>query len=310
MCDLSISIVSMTSSRFLEPCLNSIFEHTNGLNYEILVVAYRYNFSELEQIRRKYRTITIIESNEIRGFGENHNLALRQARGKYCMVLNDDTFFSDNSIKTLVDVLELKADAAIVSPIILNYDGSVQLFGRPQFTPVAWLTAFIRATKLQEAGNVPSSSEPIETWEISGACFVIRTEVLRMLGFFDEYYFFTPEDIALSTLARNRGFKALVTSSARMFHYNSGTGRLLDQVLIPVGIQGVYHFFAQYYGSLIAILVRCASFALFLLKYIYWVTKLQGERRSTMLQANLTGLLYAFRRVPPKELFKKLNPSA
>lgn len=35
--------------------------------------------------------VEFIESNEVRGFSENNNLALRQAMGKYCFVMNDDT---------------------------------------------------------------------------------------------------------------------------------------------------------------------------------------------------------------------------
>lgn len=47
-----------------------------------------------------------VESNEIRGFSENNNLALRQAKGKYCFVQNDDTELKMPCIDKLVETIE------------------------------------------------------------------------------------------------------------------------------------------------------------------------------------------------------------
>ena len=93
MIDVSIVIVSMNNLKVLQPCLDSIRKYTL-CSYELFVVAYLYNENNLKLLKEEYPWITIIESNEIRGFAENNNLALRKASGKYCFVVNDNTLLN------------------------------------------------------------------------------------------------------------------------------------------------------------------------------------------------------------------------
>lgn len=61
------------------------------MSYECFVVAYLFSKENLEKVKHDFPWVKFIENNEIRGFSENNNLALRQAKGKYCFVQNDDT---------------------------------------------------------------------------------------------------------------------------------------------------------------------------------------------------------------------------
>ena len=80
---VSIVIVCMNNLKNLYPCLNSIRKYTT-VSYETLVVAYMFSKGNLEKVKQDFPWVTFIESREIRGFSENNNLALRQARGRYC----------------------------------------------------------------------------------------------------------------------------------------------------------------------------------------------------------------------------------
>ena len=88
--EVSVIIVSMNNYEVLSRCLDSIRTHTST-SYEVFVVAYLFSPENLQHLRQNYPWAQIIESNEIRGFSANNNLALRKATGKYCFVLNDDT---------------------------------------------------------------------------------------------------------------------------------------------------------------------------------------------------------------------------
>ena len=88
--DVSIVIVCMNNLKNLYPCLESIKKYTT-VSYETLVVAYLFSKENLEKVKKDFPWVTFIESNEIRGFSENNNLALRDAKGEYCFVVNDDT---------------------------------------------------------------------------------------------------------------------------------------------------------------------------------------------------------------------------
>src|SRR3974390_1081750 len=100
--DLSISIVSYNQLTNLSKCIASLQTHIEGISYEVIVVAYRFTPQNLVSLRDTFPEIIIIESNEIRGFSENYNLALKSARGTYCLVLNDDAFFLDSTVMTLM----------------------------------------------------------------------------------------------------------------------------------------------------------------------------------------------------------------
>jgi len=89
---VSIVIVCMNNLKNLYPCLESIKKYTT-VSYETLVTAYLFTPENLKKAKEDFPWVTFIESNEIRGFSENNNLALRQAKGRYCFVLNDEHIY-------------------------------------------------------------------------------------------------------------------------------------------------------------------------------------------------------------------------
>ena len=157
---ISIVIVCMNRMDNLVPCLEGIRAHT-GVPYETLVVAYRFSPENLAKAKADFPWVTFIESNEIRGFSENNNLALRQARGQFCFVLNDDTELHEDVIGALVrDFEQLPADAAIVSPRLLNADGSLQLCGRPPYPARYYVLQQWHLHKEPIPSTTPSARRP------------------------------------------------------------------------------------------------------------------------------------------------------
>ena len=135
--EVSVIIVSMNNYEVLSRCLDSIRTHTST-SYEVFVVAYLFSPENLQHLRQNYPWAQIIESNEIRGFSANNNLALRKATGKYCFVLNDDTKIESDVITSLAATFDqLPSEAAVVSPKLLFADHSLQYCGRPE---INWKT--------------------------------------------------------------------------------------------------------------------------------------------------------------------------
>lgn len=249
MCDnvrVSIVIVCMNNLKNLYPCLDSIKKYTK-VSYETFVVAYLFSKENLEKLRNDYPWITIIESNEIRGFSENNNLALRQVKGDFCFVLNDDTLFSCDAIGLLCDTLQsLPNDVAIVSPITLNRDGSIQRNGRPKYTIFTYFLDLMRIIKYYENASKYTGGKGIyQTYNISGAAFLIKTEVFRSLNWFDERYFFCPEDIALSTLINQRGMKCYVNTNISITHLRGETRSKVHTATLPACKKGELIFYAH-----------------------------------------------------------------
>lgn len=245
--EVSIVIVCMNRLDNLYPCLESIREHCH-LNYETLVVAYRFSDLNYDKLCRDFPWVNFIRSDKTRGFSENNNLALAQARGRYCFVLNDDTVMDSDVIGQLVSDMErLPEDAAIITPKLLNADGSLQLCGRPHYPARNYVLQqwhMYQEPIDDTLGKTPLFGSVYKTSNISGAAFLIKTDIFRSLGWFDETYFFTPEDIALSTLARKNNFGVYVDSSASIVHKWRTTASRLSPSVRPASVRGSLIFFS------------------------------------------------------------------
>ena len=238
---VSIIIVCMNRPDNLRPCLDSIKLHTKA-EYETLVVAYRFSPDNLSAVKAEYPWVKFIVNDSLSGFSENNNLALRQAAGDYCFILNDDTVLPGPSIDRLLkDFAKLPPDAAIVAPKLLNADGSLQLCGRPDYPAYKYVLQQWHLYK----EPVDNGSGLFRTYNASGAAFLIKTHIFKELGWFDERYYFTPEDIALTTLARRRGYSVWCDSEAEVIHKWRTTASRLAPALRPCSIRGSLIFFAD-----------------------------------------------------------------
>ena len=244
---VSIVIVCMNRMDNLYPCLEGLRAHT-GMPCETFVVAYRFSPENLAKAQADFPWVSWVVSDELCGFSENNNLALRQARGRYCFVVNDDTEVREDVIGALAaDMERLPADTAIVSPRLLNADGSLQLCGRPPYPARYYVLQQWHLHKEpidDTVGRTPLFGEVFRTSNITGAAFLIKTDVFRELGWFDETYFFTPEDIALSTLARKKGYGVYVDRAVAITHKWRATATRISPAIRPAAVRGSLLFFS------------------------------------------------------------------
>ncbi len=306
MIDVSIVIVSMNNPGYLGACLDGIKKYTN-CKYEVFAVAYLYSPENLEKIKKKYSWVTFIESNEIRGFSENNNLALRHVQGKYCFVVNDDTEMHMSVIDELLKTFEqLPEKAAIVSPITYNLDGSVQRCGKRQYTLFSRIMDLLWLSKyLYRKSRYVNQKGLFQTYNISGACFLIKTSVFKSVGWFDERYFFCPEDIALSTLLNKKGYSCWVQSSAKITHYGGGTWSKTLVATKPASVKGDVIFYGN--GNFLKEnIFRLFALVSYSIKIFYWMLKKDSSlnaKKQTMILANKHAIVALFSSKTPKELF-------
>ena len=309
--EVSVIIVSMNNYEVLSRCLDSIRTHTST-SYEVFVVAYLFSPENLQHLRQNYPWAQIIESNEIRGFSANNNLALRKATGKYCFVLNDDTKIESDVITSLAATFDqLPSEAAVVSPKLLFADHSLQYCGRPE---INWKTYVLAQLGLWREKTVESPYTNrigiFRTYNLVGAAFMIKTDIFRQMGFFDEYYFFCPEDIALSTALNRRGYFCYVNASVELIHYEGCSGKThisqIKTATAPAGEKGVIRFLS---GSSVVLYIFLTCFACVIavlrsLKYRIQ-NKVSGDNASIMSAANRNVAAALLTRKSPKEIFVK-----
>lgn len=306
--EVSVVIVCMNRPDNLYPCLESISAHC-GVSHEILVVAYLFSEENLSRAKADWPDVHFVESREIRGFSENNNLALKLARGRFCFVLNDDTELRSDVIGRLVgDFARLPENAAIVTPKLVNADGSLQLCGRPPYPSGYYALQqwhLHSEPKDDTVGKRPVFDEVFRTSNISGAAFLIRTDIFREAGWFDERYFFTPEDIALSARLREVGFGVYVDRAAEVVHKWKATASRMSLAVRPAAVRGSLIFFSR--GSslkyfLLALPVWLAEFAKFI-KACLRRSLRPSEENAVKMNTFRENCRAVFSRRTPKEIF-------
>ena len=215
--EVSIVIVCMNKLSNLDRCLPSIKKYTS-ISYKIYVVAYLFSDENLRVLREKYPEVIVIVSNEIRGFSENNNLVLKNINTPFTFVLNDDTEFTMPVLDNLVTSLSRVKDATVMSPVLYRGDGSVQFWGRRKYTFGKFLMNQL-GLRFNTKSKYEYGTGIFKSYNVSGAAFLIYTDIFRKMGFFDEKYFFCPEDIALSTKMNKNGYYCYVDSSIKIMHY-------------------------------------------------------------------------------------------
>jgi GT2 family glycosyltransferase len=100
---VSIIIVNYNTKELLCNCLNSIYQNTKDINFEIIVSDNGSTDGSIDTIRRDFEKVILIENNKNIGFGAANNKGLDIARGRYVFYLNSDTVLQNNAIKIFFD---------------------------------------------------------------------------------------------------------------------------------------------------------------------------------------------------------------
>ncbi len=204
--EASILIPCFNGERYLKQCLETLFT-TKGVSFETIIVDNASTDNSLE-IARSYPPVTVIANGRNVGFPVAINQGASLAKGEFLVILNQDTEVEPNWLLELITVLRQNPKVAICGPKILDSKNraAVQQLG-------VMVDRFGFAIYIQNLNQVRS-----EVFMVSGAAMVIRHDVFKTLGGFDEDYFIFEDDLDLCWRARLAGYKVMVDSSSIVFH--------------------------------------------------------------------------------------------
>lgn len=231
MTDLTIAIVGHQRCHMLAECLNSIVKYTHGIIYEVCVVDNASTDGTSDMIREQFPQVRLFVNSTPRTFAENHNFLLGQALGKYVLLLNDDTYLTQNAFKIMLEFLNIHPESGAV--------GCRQYNAQGQFRPSAGNFPTLWNTVLWACGIDRLSwvrahwRTRIITWApfydqtrlvdwLSGACLLVRRSVAVELGGLDETWGMNNEDIDLCYRMWQAGHKVYHIASAAIVHYGQG----------------------------------------------------------------------------------------
>lgn len=104
--DVSIIIVNYNTKILLFDCLSSIYEQTEGIDFEVIVSDNGSTDGSIDMLKLDFPQVILIENNANLGFGGANNRGLAIAKGKYIFYLNSDTILLNNAVKYFYDYWE------------------------------------------------------------------------------------------------------------------------------------------------------------------------------------------------------------
>lgn len=205
---VSGSIVTYNNADIISECIRSIMEYTRDLEFTLYVIDNGSTDKTVEIIQNQFEQVKLIRNEENTGFGHGHNKVLEELCSDYHVVINPDITINQNVILDLCNYLEGHPDIAMITPRILNEDGSEQFL--PKYCPTIRYVIiskfgpfrYLRKRYTRETENLQKATD-VEF--CTGCFFVIRTPLFQELGGFDKRYFMYCEDADLSRRVKEKG---------------------------------------------------------------------------------------------------------
>lgn len=222
--DLSIILLTWNSLEMAKSCIQSIYEKSKGITFEIIVVDNGSTDSTVDWLRSNYPEIRIIQNRRNLGVARARNQGLRAARARTCCILDIDTILLNDALTRLKRRLDSEKDIGIVAPRMLYADGTLQENCRqfPTLTTKIWrlLTqGFLHKRPKDYSPIGPEVTSPVDVDYAIGACQMFRKDLLDEIGYLDEGIFYGPEDVDFCLRAWKHGCRVTYEPSAEVLHY-------------------------------------------------------------------------------------------
>ncbi len=225
---LSVVIVNYNVKYFLEQALHAVRKACIGLTAEVFVVDNNSVDGSCEMVKNLFAEVKLIENKTNLGFARANNQAIRQASGKYVLLLNPDTVIEEDCFTKVIAFMERTPDAGAVGVKMIDGSGkflpeSKRGLPTPQvaFYKISGLAALFPKSKKfgrYHLGFLKRDEiNPVDV--LAGAFMMIRHDVLKQVGLLDEDYFMYGEDIDLSYCINKAGYKNYYFPETTIIHY-------------------------------------------------------------------------------------------
>lgn len=261
--DLSIAIVSWNTRDLLDGCLESIFETTRGIEFEVIVVDNASSDGSAEMVRDKYPQVRLIENADNVGFAAANNQAYAVTESEFFLLLNPDTILRPLSVAQLVAAMEADQRCGIVAPKLLWPSGSIQPSVSRFPTLANELVDALFLSKLVRRGQagfyVPTDEVGSLIECARGACLLVRRQAVPFCDkILDERYFMFSEEVDLCKSVRDNGWSVLYEPRAEVVHIGSGSTSLAPKEMLAEMYWSKVLYFRKHYSWLYSGVYRYA----------------------------------------------------
>lgn len=259
--DVSVIMINYNTFELTKNALDSIFEYTSGLEYEIVLIDNNSPDGSGEKLKAHFGDrIKYIQAGANLGTSKSFNLGLRAAGGRYVLWLNTDILIKENFIKKLFDYMESNPRCGICGGNVLDFNGRPAHSFRKAF-PSLWeefksksliVATFRKIFKRPFFNEYNYSGKPMKVGYITGADMMIRSDVLDKVGGFDEDIFMYSEEVEFTWRAvHNAGAEVISVPDAHIFHLEGASfgEKKFNERRFRAGVDGSVVMYTKCYGA-------------------------------------------------------------
>ena len=268
--DVSIVIVCWNNKRYLEPCLQSLYEAGLQHSFEVTVIDNGSTDGTQAMVRDNFPQVHVIQNDHNVGLSRASNQGIQSANGKHVLLLNDDTLVNRTSLDGMFEFMEAHPDAGAVGGRLLNPDGTFQS-GYASFYSL--IQEFLIATRL---GLLIASTYPLHGGDnrvrevdwLSSACLLVRRAALDQVGLLREDYFIYGDEVDLQYRLKRAGWKVYYLPEVTTIHFG---GRTLNRWRRRKMVyRGKLLFYRKNYGAISTGALRVTLGVLSMAKLAVW----------------------------------------
>ncbi len=209
---LSATVVMYGNPEETHACLVSLAQHTQAADFVVYLVDNNSPDNAMEKIIEMGLPACVVPlpQKENKGFGTGHNQVLPLLESEYHAVVNPDILLREDALQAMVEWMQAHPDVAITTPHLVFPDGRQQNIAKrkPALLPLLARQLHVSFLKKYEDHYLmldEDLSKPTDVEFCSGCFFVMKTEVFKQIGGFDEKYFMYVEDADITQKALQHG---------------------------------------------------------------------------------------------------------
>ncbi len=216
--DISVVIPVFGNFDLTLHCLKALDAIGDERPFEVIVVD-DASTDETEEVLSTLPGIRYTRNEKNLGFLKACNRGAGRARGRYILLLNNDTLVQDGAIDALADTFEAHANVGLAGAKLYFQDGTLQEAGG-----IVWSDGSALNYGRGDDPRRPEFNYVRDADYCSGAAIMVPSELWREVGGFDNYYeraYYEDTDIAMRI--RDAGYRVLYQPFAKVIHIEGAT---------------------------------------------------------------------------------------
>ena len=196
------------------------------------------NENEIDKLKvLENMKIAVIKAERNGGYDYGNNLGIKylESLGEiydYYIISNPDIDISEKALNHSLEVIDNDEDIGVIAPRMFNKDNKPTRRSswkiRTFWLDIIHSTRFLELLFYKKLRNgeyleKEYENEILEVEAISGAFFIIRAELLKQIGYFDENVFLFYEEDILAYKVKQSGYNIVSLNSEKFIHYESQT---------------------------------------------------------------------------------------